>query len=127
MHPLLRMTGHRPWPLPSRPWIMEQTWNDLLFAHWPIAPEMMRPLVTEVLSLDTFGGDFAIAVAPFHMSGIRFRGMLPLPGLSRFPELNVRTYVTVDGLPGVFFFSLDAGNLAAVWGARASYHLPYFH
>jgi uncharacterized protein YqjF (DUF2071 family) len=106
---------------------MEQTWNDLLFAHWPIAPEMMRPLVPGVLPLDTFGGKCWVAVTPFHMSGIRFRGMPPLPGLSRFPELNVRTYVTVDGKPGVFFFSLDAGSLAAVWGARASYHLPYFH
>jgi uncharacterized protein YqjF (DUF2071 family) len=106
---------------------MEQTWNDLLFAHWPIAPEMMRPLVPEVLPLDTFGGNCWVAVTPFHMSGIRFRGMPPLPGLSRFPEMNVRTYVTVDGKPGVFFFSLDAGSLAAVWGARASYHLLYFH
>jgi len=88
---------------------------------------MMRPLVPEVLPLDTFAGKCWVAVTPFHMSGIRFRGMPPLPGLSRFPEMNVRTYVTVEGKPGVFFFSLDAGSLAAVWGARASYHLPYFH
>ena len=61
------------------------------------------------------------------MSGIRGRAMPPLPGLSRFPELNVRTYVTYDGQPGVFFFSLDAANFPAVWAARAFYHLPYFY
>jgi uncharacterized protein YqjF (DUF2071 family) len=106
---------------------MEQTWNDLLFAHWPIAPQGMRSLVPPVLTLDTFEGNRWIAVTPFHMSGIRFRGLAPLPGLSRFPEMNVRTYVTFEGKPGVFFFSLDAGSLAAVWAARAGYHLPYFH
>jgi uncharacterized protein YqjF (DUF2071 family) len=61
------------------------------------------------------------------MSGIRGRALPPLPGLSRFPELNVRTYVTCGGKPGVYFFSLDAGNLPAVWAARSFYHLPYFH
>jgi uncharacterized protein YqjF (DUF2071 family) len=106
---------------------MEQTWNDLLFAHWPIAPEVVRRLVPPILQLDVFEGNCWVAVTPFHMSGIRFRGLPPLPGLSRFPEMNVRTYVTFGGKPGVFFFSLDAGNLPAVWPARAGYHLPYFH
>src|SRR5207302_6373668 len=64
---------------------------------------------------------------PFHMSGIRARGLSPLPGLSRFPELNVRTYVTHGGKAGVYFFSLDAANLPAVWAARTFYHLPYFY
>ena len=105
---------------------MEQTWNDLLFAHWPISPENLRPLVPSVLPLDAFNGQCWVAVTPFHMTGVRFRGMPPLPGLSRFPEMNVRTYVTIGGKPGVFFFSLDAGSMAAVLAARATYHLPYF-
>ena len=58
---------------------------------------------------------------------IRARGLPPFPGLSRFPELNVRTYVTLDGKPGVYFFSLDAASLTAVWAAQRFYHLPYFH
>ena len=105
---------------------MAQTWHDLLFAHWPIESAVLRRLVPQDLALDTFDGQCWIAVTPFHMRGIRLRGLLPLPGLSRFPELNVRTYVTLDAKPGVYFFSLDAANAPAVWGARIFYHLPYF-
>ncbi|HEX6802992.1 MAG TPA: DUF2071 domain-containing protein [Terriglobales bacterium] len=126
VHPALQHVAHRPWPLPSGPWIMEQTWNDLLFAHWPIAPEVMRPLVPPELPLDTFDGLCWIAVTPFHMTGVRPRWIPALPGLSAFPELNVRTYVTYGGKAGVFFFSLDAANRPAVWAARATYRLPYF-
>jgi uncharacterized protein YqjF (DUF2071 family) len=107
--------------------MMEQTWNDLLFAHWPIPAETLRPLVPSVLPLDTFEGQCWVAVAPFHMTGVRLRRLPALPGLSRFPEMNVRTYVTLGGKPGVFFFSLDAANLPAVWAAKRLYHLPYFH
>jgi uncharacterized protein len=106
---------------------MKQIWHDLLFAHWPFTPGLMRPLVPPQLTLDTFDGECWIGVVPFHMSGIRGRGLPSLPGLSRFPELNVRTYVTHGGKPGVYFFSLDAASLPAVWAARTFYHLPYFH
>jgi uncharacterized protein YqjF (DUF2071 family) len=106
---------------------MVQTWNDLLFAHWPVSAGIVRPLVPSALSLDTFDGQCWVAVAPFHMSGIRARGLPPIPGLSAFPELNLRTYVTLGGKPGVYFFSLDASRRAAVWAARATYRLPYFH
>jgi uncharacterized protein YqjF (DUF2071 family) len=106
---------------------MAQTWHDLLFAHWPLGPDILRPLVPPELPLDTFDGRCWVGIAPFHMSGIRLRGLPPLPGLSRFPEMNVRTYVALDGKPGVYFFSLDAANLLAVWAAGAFYRLPYFH
>jgi uncharacterized protein YqjF (DUF2071 family) len=127
MDRLLRNVLHRPWPLPAGPWIMKQTWHDLLFAHWPIPPNELRPLVPSQLTLDTFEGQCWIGLVPFWMRGVRARGLPPLHGLSRFPELNVRTYVTYDGKPGVYFFSLDAANRAAVWSARTFYHLPYFH
>jgi hypothetical protein len=106
---------------------MRQTWRDLLFAHWPIDPKIMRALVPAQLPLDTFDGTCWLAIAPFHMSGIRARGLPAFPGVSAFPELNVRTYVRLDGKPGVFFFSLDAASMPAVRGARRLYHLPYFH
>lgn len=106
---------------------MVQQWHDLLFAHWGLQPEQIRRLVPNELELDLFDGQAYVAVAPFHMSGVRNRGMPALPGLGRFPELNVRTYVSYHGIPGVYFFSLDAGSLPAVWGARAAYGLPYFH
>jgi hypothetical protein len=106
---------------------MQQIWNDLLFAHWPIDPKVMRPLVPSALPLDTFDGQCWVAVTPFHMTGVRARWSPSLPGVSAFPELNVRTYVNYGGKPGVFFFSLDAGSRLAAWAARVSYHLPYFH
>jgi len=106
---------------------MTQTWNDLLFAHWPLPPEVLRQRVPAALDLDTFDGQGWIAVTPFHMTGVRPRGVPDIPGFSKFPELNVRTYVTYQGKPGVFFFSLDAFNPPAVWGARLTYHLPYFY
>jgi uncharacterized protein YqjF (DUF2071 family) len=106
---------------------MKQIWHDLLFAHWPVPVAAMRSLVPGQLALETFDGQCWVGVVPFRMSGIRGRGLPALPGVSRFPELNVRTYVTHGGKPGVYFFSLDAANLPAVWAARRFYHLLYFH
>jgi uncharacterized protein YqjF (DUF2071 family) len=106
---------------------MAQTWHDLLFAHWSIDPAVLRPLVPPQLPLDLFQGRCWIGVVPFWMSHIHARGLPPIPGLSRFPELNVRTYVTLADKPGVYFMSLDAASLPAVWAARTFYHLPYFH
>src|SRR5947209_7678700 len=106
---------------------MKQTWHDLLFAHWSLPPEQIRPAVPAQLALDTFDGKAWVGVIPFWMSAVRARFLPPLPGVSRFPELNARTYVTYNGKPGVYFFSLDAARRAAVWGARSFYHLPYFY
>jgi uncharacterized protein YqjF (DUF2071 family) len=122
----LRHTAHRPWPLPDGRWLMGQTWADLLFAHWPVAAERMRALVPRALELDLFDGGAWLTVTPFEARGTRPRGALPPPLLSCFPELNVRTYVTFGGQPGIWFFSLDAASAAAVVAARAAYRLPYF-
>jgi uncharacterized protein YqjF (DUF2071 family) len=127
VHPALARTSHRAWPIPSEPWNMTQTWHDLLFAHWPVDAAILRPLIPSGIPLDLFAGQAWVGIVPFHMSGIRGRGIPAIPGLSRFPELNVRTYVTLHDKPGVFFFSLDAANRAAVWAARRFYHLPYFN
>lgn len=105
---------------------MRQIWHDLLFAHWPVARADLARLVPQELALDTFDGRAWLGVVPFRMSGIRFRGLPPLPGTSAFPELNVRTYVVHEGKPGVWFFSLDAANALAVAVARRWFHLPYF-
>ena len=131
MHRALNQVAHRPWPIPSGPWIMAQSWHDLLFAHWRIdAAELrakFRPLIPAGLDIDTFQGDAWIGVVPFRMSGVRLRATPALPMLSAFPELNVRTYVTHGGKSGVWFFSLDAANAIAVSVARAWFHLPYFN
>ena len=104
---------------------MWQTWNDLLFAHWPIDPDALRPLMPRVLQPETFDGQAWVAVVPFWMSGVRLRRCPAVAGTSSFPELNVRTYVNIDDKPGVYFFSLDAASRIAVETARRWFHLPY--
>ncbi len=105
---------------------MSQTWNDLLFAHWRVNAERLRALVPGCFELDLFDGEAWLAVVPFHMTNVTPRLVPAMPWISAFPELNVRTYVRVGDRPGVFFFSLDAGNPVAVGAARALLNLPYF-
>ena len=121
-------TSQWPRPLPSGRWAMTQRWNDLLFAHWRVQPAAIAPLLPEGLQVDTFMGSAWLGVVPFWMDRIKFRGLPPVPGASSFPELNLRTYVRDlrTGTQGVYFFSLDAGNLLAVAAARTFYHLPYY-
>ena len=127
MHLSLKSLDHRPWPLPKGPWIMAQKWHDLLFAHWRASADSLRKLLPKKLELDTHDGQAWISIVPFRMSGVRLRGTPAHRWLSSFPELNVRTYVTAAGKPGVWFFSLDAANGAAVEIARRWFNLPYFH
>jgi len=108
---------------------MYQRWHDLLFAHWALPVDQVRPLVPRELELDTFDGKAWVGVIPFWMSRVRFRGLPTIPTASTFPELNVRTYVRAPrepDKPGVYFFSLDAASLLAVIGARAGAGLPYY-
>jgi len=121
------MPDHRPWPRPRRPWLLVMQWHDLLFAHWPVRAEQLRPFIPPPLELDTFDGWAWLAVVPFRMAGTRPRGTPALPRVGAFPELNVRTYVSAGGKAGVWFFSLDAANPLAVEVARLAYHLPYVH
>lgn len=129
-HAVTEQAAHRPWPLPRRPWIMTMSWLDLLFAHWTLEASELRSRIPEELELDTFEGRAWVGVVPFRMQAVGPRGFgwLPetLPGPRAFPELNVRTYVRHEGKPGVWFFSLDAADALAVWGARTGFHLPYF-
>ncbi len=122
---LLSNNQHRPWPLPSRPWSMTQTWNELLFAHWPVPPELLKPFLPDKLELDTYNNQAWIGVVPFTMDNIRLRGLPRIPYTSAFHELNVRTYVKVGNKAGVYFFSLDAAHRLAVEVARLIFHLPY--
>lgn len=118
--------AHRPWPLPDGPWVMTQSWHDLLFAHWPVATDRLRTMIPPGLELDLFEGQAWLGVIPFHMTNVAPRGVPAMPFVSAFPEINVRTYVRVGDKPGVYFFSLDAGNPLAVTVARSMFHLPYY-
>jgi uncharacterized protein YqjF (DUF2071 family) len=123
---ILNEVDHRPWPMPDSAWIMTQTWHDLLFAHWPVDTRLLRSKVPAGLELDLHENRAWAGIVPFHMTNVAPRGVPALPWVSAFPELNVRTYVSVNGKPGVYFFSLDAGNPLAVGAARTMFHLPYF-
>lgn len=111
--------------MPESPWVMTQTWRDLLFAHWRVDPQTLRAKIPSEFQLDLFDGEAWIGVVPFRMTNVGPRWLPALPGISEFPELNVRTYVRVGDKPGVYFFSLDAGNSVAVWAARTFLNLPY--
>lgn len=117
--------AHRPWPPPRRPWALHMVWHDLAFLHWRIEPRELRARIPPPLELDLHDGSAWVGVVPFRMSGVRPRGTFDVPGLSAFPELNLRTYVTCEGRPGVWFFTLDVPNPIAVFLARTLFHLPY--
>jgi uncharacterized protein YqjF (DUF2071 family) len=116
---------HRPWPLSSRSWVIAQTWERLLFAHWRCDPAAVEALLPDGLELELHDGAAWVGVVPFRVEATRLRGLPPLPRVSGFLELNVRTCVTHGGKPGIWFFSLDASSLLAVEAAQLTYRLPY--
>jgi len=105
---------------------MRMRWLDLLFAHWEVDAAVLRGLIPAGLELDLFDGRAWLGAVPFRMEGVTPRGVPEIRGLHAFPEVNLRTYVTAGGKPGVWFFSLDAGQKIAVRVARRFFHLPYF-
>ena len=108
--------------------IMYQQWRDLLFLHWEYPAAAIQAMLPEGLFVDTFEGKAYLGVVPFYMRGIRPRFLPAVPGISDFIELNLRTYVyNRAGVPGVWFFSLDANQWLAVKVARRFFHLPYEH
>lgn len=122
---LMNDISHRPWPLPSKKWIMKQTWKNLFFAHWPIPVEYLRPYIPSSLHIDTFDGSAWLGVVAFEMEGIYFRGLKAMSVTPKFTEINVRTYVHFNGKPGVYFLSLDVGDRASLLIASRWYRLPY--
>ena len=104
---------------------MAQSWRNLLFAHWPVDAARLAPLVPPPLRLETFDGAAWLGLTPFAVIALRARLLPPVPALSRFTESNLRTYVTFEGRPGIFFLTLDTDSLPAVLGGRLGYRLPY--
>lgn len=113
---------------PSQSHIMLQTWSRLLFLHWRWNADELQSTLPDGLQIETYDGCAWLGIVPFFMQNIRPRYLPPLPWLSWFLELNVRTYVRDrQGRPGVWFYSLDCNQPAAVWLARRFFHLPYQH
>ena len=125
---LLNTTNHRPFPMPqNRSWIMAQSWQKLLFAHYRVDSDIIRPMIPAELEIDTYEGEAWISVVPFLMNYVHLRGLPSFPTTGKFPELNVRTYVTHGDKAGVWFFSLDAASILAVTVARLTFNLPYYY
>lgn len=122
---LLNDIIHRPYPLPSKNWIMRQTWKNVLFLHWPIPLEKLRPHIPTSLQIDTYKGTAWLGIILFVLEGIYPFGLSSISLTPKFPEINVRTYVTYNGKPGIYFLSIDVDNWASLKIAKHWYHLPY--
>jgi uncharacterized protein len=120
--------SHPHYPRPAGRVVMWQRWADLLFLHWNRHPDLVQRTLPPGLTVDTFQDQAWICVVPFFMQAIRPAGLFPVPWLSSFLELNVRTYVRdAAGRPGVWFYSLDCNRWPAVEIARRGFQLPYQH
>ncbi|QFP77538.1 YqjF family protein [Deinococcus sp. AJ005] len=113
-------------PPATLPWILRMAWHDLCFMHWPVDAQAIARTLPRGVTVDTHGGKAYLGVVPFRMADVAPRLVPGVPGLSAFPELNLRTYVTAGGEPGVWFYSLDAAQPLGVRLARRFFHLPYF-
>lgn len=104
---------------------MVQQWRDLAYVHWRYDPQVVAALLPEGLEVDTFDGSAWVGLIPFSMRGIGLPRLPAVPYFGSFPEINVRTYVRRNGIPGVWFFSLDVNRLIPAVVARTTYLLPY--
>lgn len=123
---IINKVSHRPWPLPSRKWLMRQSWRNLLFIHWPLSTETLRQYVPSSLQIDTFDGQAWLSIVVLEMEGIYLRGMPFRLLLPTFPVINLRTYVLHRNQPGVYFLSLDTEDWISYTCVKRWYHLPYY-
>ncbi len=124
---LLYAVAHRPWLPPDGPWAAAYNWNDVLFLHYALPPEAVRPLLPHALSLDLFAESAWVSVVALRVRRLRWNKTPAIPFLSSFPMVVLRTYATLGNRPGIYCFSFDAASLGAVWFARLFLHLPYWH
>lgn len=118
-------TAHRPWLIPSKPWVFRQSWVDLCFVHFEVPEQVLRSSLPPALEVDTFQGKAWIGLVPFGMQDVMIRPFPNLLYFSAFNEFNVRTYVIYQGKPGVYFFSLDCPNRVAIWIGNRFFKMPY--
>jgi len=115
----------RPFDYPNKPYAGYQEWHDVIMLHWKADTALIRKMVPQELELDTFNGNAWISIIPFTVRNLHPRGLPKIKALSHFHEINVRTYVTYKGIPGIYFFSLEASKQMPVIAARLTTGLPY--
>lgn len=112
---------------PHLPWVMKQTWSDILFVHYPVKRELLERLIPKALTLDTLDGYGWVTIVPYLTSTMRMKGLPAIPGMQSFPGYNIRTYVTFNGKTGVYFFGLTAANWISANMAKIFFNLPYYY
>jgi uncharacterized protein YqjF (DUF2071 family) len=122
---LLQYTKHRPFPLPDKPWFIYQQWKDVLFLHSPVKPDVLRPLLPADLALDITSGYAWVSIVVFAITESRMRLFSMVPLLPAFNELNLRTYVVRDKIPGIYFLQIKANSERAVLMNRMMTKLRY--
>lgn len=122
---ILMEQEHRPYQLPDSPWVSTQKWEDVLFLHWPVSPKELRPHIPPCLHLDLYDDAAWLGIVFFQVKGMRPRALPSVPCISSYLQLNVRTYTTYMGKPGIYFISLDVNSRLASILARAVYSLPF--
>ncbi|MBS4202106.1 DUF2071 domain-containing protein [Bacillus sp. FJAT-49732] len=122
---VLQETNHRPYPIPSKKWIMRQKWSNVFFMHWPIQPELLQPYIPSSIEVDTYDGFAWLGVIIFNIDGIYLRGFPPVSFRPAFPEINLRTYVKCDNKPGIYFLSLDVDDWTSYTLAKRWLNVPY--
>ena len=118
-------TDHLPFPMPDRPHALNQEWRHLTFLHWRVDPEKLAPYIPEGLEIDLHEGQAYVGTIPFLMKNVRPRWAISVPGISTFPEFNIRTYVKNGGKGGVLFLTLEAQSRITCSYAPRAYSLPY--
>ena len=101
-------TEHIPYKMPTRAWSLSQNWVNLTFMHWEVEHHLLEKYIPKDLELETFNGKTYVGTIPFRMENIRPRFLPSVPLISNFPEFNIRTYVSKNGISGVLFLTLDA-------------------
>lgn len=127
MRKILAQTAHRPWTMPTHPWLYYQEWNNLIFIHGRVDKDWLQQQVPPGIMVDTFNGDAWVSVVAFRMQRIRPRFLPPVKLMSDFGEINIRTYVTAGGKQGVYFLSMEGSKKFSVYLAKAISGLPYTH
>lgn len=122
---ILKEKSHRPYELPEQSWAFYQEWNQILFFHWAVDAELLRPLLPKNLNLDLFERKAYVSLVPFSMQQIRPKFLPAFQPVSDFHEVNIRTYVIKDGKPGVYFFSLEAEKRFSAFVSRNLSGMPY--
>lgn len=122
---ILSNVAHRTWSYPDTQWIWYQEWNNALFLHYEIDQKILQSIIPNHLELDTYKGAAWISAVAFKMESIKPRKLPAISPISYFLEINVRTYVIYNGMPGVYFLDIKANNKLSCFLAKHISGLPY--